>query len=92
MWVCIYTISFSGPRHLLKVSGQLHSPAALSKGKSARFLLNRSLGGPRNRFERNGEMKILDTNLDPNSDSSVVQPETSRRTERAFSVFMSQQQ
>jgi hypothetical protein len=39
------------------VSCQLHGPAALSKGKSRRYPLDRRLGGPQSRSGRDGEEK-----------------------------------
>jgi hypothetical protein len=39
------------------VSGQIHSPAALPPGKSPSYPLDRRLGGPQSRSERDGEEK-----------------------------------
>jgi hypothetical protein len=41
----------------MEVSGQLHAPAALPKGKSPWYPLNMSLGVPRRRFGHGGEEK-----------------------------------
>jgi hypothetical protein len=62
------------------VSGQFHTPAHLSPGKSPRYPLDRRLGVPQNRFGRRGIEKILDSNSDP----SVVQPVTSRYINNAI--------
>jgi hypothetical protein len=43
--------------HLMEASGQLHAPAALPPGKSLRYPLDRSLGGPQGWYERSGEVK-----------------------------------
>jgi hypothetical protein len=59
----MYRATFSCPRHLLEVSGQLgqlHVPAALSPGKSPRYPLDKKLGGPQSRSGRCREVKILD--------------------------------
>jgi hypothetical protein len=39
-------------------SGQLHGPATLPPSKSARFQLDRRLGGPQSRCEREGKRKF----------------------------------
>jgi hypothetical protein len=41
----------------MKVSGQLHAPAALPPGKSSWYPLDRRLGGAQNRSGRDGEEK-----------------------------------
>jgi hypothetical protein len=43
----MYRSTFSWPRHLLEVSGQLHAPVALSPRKSPQYTLDRRLDGPR---------------------------------------------
>jgi hypothetical protein len=43
----------------MKLSGQLHDPAALLPGKSPRYPLGRKLGGPHSRSGRDGEEKSL---------------------------------
>jgi hypothetical protein len=48
------------PRHYLEVSGQLHAPTVLLQGKSSRYPLDRSLGGPHSRSGRCEEEKLLD--------------------------------
>jgi hypothetical protein len=45
------------PRHYVEVSGHLQAPAALSRGKSPCYSLNRRLGGPQSRSGRSGEEK-----------------------------------
>jgi hypothetical protein len=35
------------PLHYMEVSGQIHDPAALLRGKSGRYLLDRRLDGPK---------------------------------------------
>jgi hypothetical protein len=45
----------SWPLHWMEVSGHLHSPAALPKGKSPYYPLDRRLGGPQIRSGRGGE-------------------------------------
>jgi hypothetical protein len=42
----------------MEVSGQLHAPAALPKGKSPWYPLHRRLGGLQKSSERGGEEKI----------------------------------
>jgi hypothetical protein len=39
----------------MKMSGQLHAPAALPQGKSPWHPLERKLGGPQSRSARGGE-------------------------------------
>jgi hypothetical protein len=46
----------------MEVSGQLHAPAVLLKGKSPRYPLDRRLDGPQNRSGHGGENK----NTNPN--------------------------
>jgi hypothetical protein len=41
----------------MKVSGQLHAPAALLQGMSPWYPLDRRLGGPQSRSGRGGEEK-----------------------------------
>jgi hypothetical protein len=41
----------------MEVSGQLHTPDALSQGKSPWYPLDKRLGGPQSRSERGGEEK-----------------------------------
>jgi hypothetical protein len=55
----MYRSHFSWYRHYLDVSGQVHAPPALPRGKSLRYPLNR-LGGPQSRSGRRGEERILD--------------------------------
>jgi hypothetical protein len=44
------------PRYLMEVSGQLHTPVALSPGKkNPWYRLDRRLGGPQSRSGRGGE-------------------------------------
>jgi hypothetical protein len=45
----------------MKVSDQLHAPAALTPGKLPRYSLDRRLGEPHSRSRRRGEENILDT-------------------------------
>jgi hypothetical protein len=42
------------------MSVQLHVPAALARRRSARYTLDRALGGPQSRSGRCEEVKILD--------------------------------
>jgi hypothetical protein len=42
----------------MEVSGQLHTPTALARGKKPRYPLDRRLGGLQIRSERGGEEKI----------------------------------
>jgi hypothetical protein len=44
----------------MEVSGQFHGPAALPRGESRRYQLDRRLGGPQSRSGRRGEEKILE--------------------------------
>jgi hypothetical protein len=57
----MYRSTFYWLRHYLEVSGQLHAPAAYSRGKRPLYPLTRRLGGPQSRPGRRGEEKILDT-------------------------------
>jgi hypothetical protein len=58
----MYRSTFSWPRHLLELSGQLRSG-----GKSLRYPLDRRLGGPQSRYGRRGENSwpYRDSNSDP---------------------------
>jgi hypothetical protein len=56
----MYRSMFSWPQHYLEVRGQLHVPAALPRGKSPRYPLDRRLGGPQSQSRRRGKEKILD--------------------------------
>jgi hypothetical protein len=44
----------------LEVTGQLHSPVALTPGKKPQYPLDRRLGGPQNRSGPSRDEKILD--------------------------------
>jgi hypothetical protein len=68
----------------MEVSGQLHAPAALPRGKSPRYPLDRTLDGSQSRFGWLGDDKILDAYRDSNSDPSVVQAVASRYTDCAI--------
>jgi hypothetical protein len=57
-----------------------------SRGKSPRYPVDRRLGGPQSRSGRHGEVKILDTTGDSNSDPSVVQPVASRYTDYSIPI------
>jgi len=50
-----YSSTHCLPHHWMDVSGQLHSPVALSPGKDNLYSLDRKLGGPRS--GRGGEEK-----------------------------------
>jgi hypothetical protein len=63
----------------MEVSGQIHAPAALPRGKEPRYPLDRRLGGPQSQCGRRGENSW--PYLDSNSDPSVVQPVASRYTD-----------
>jgi hypothetical protein len=56
----MYRSTFSWYQHLLEVSGQLHAPAALPRGRNPQYPLDLRLGGPQSRSGRYGEEKILD--------------------------------
>jgi hypothetical protein len=64
----------------MEVSGQLHSPAALTPGKSTLYPLDRRLDEPQNRSGLYEEVKILDHNwtqtsiLRSSSPQSVAMP------------------
>jgi hypothetical protein len=63
--------TYSWPRHLLSVRGQLQAPAALPRGKSPQCPLGRRLGGP-----RTGEQKNLTPTgtRNPTPQPSSLQP------------------
>jgi hypothetical protein len=74
----------------MEVSGQLHIPAALSRGKSPLYPMYRRLGGPQTRSRRYAEEKTL---APAGSRTTVVQPfpvatliELSRLSFRAWMV------
>jgi hypothetical protein len=63
--------------HLMEVSGQLHTPAALSPGKEAQVPnVHRRQAGPQSQSGRRGEEKILDPSgtATPTPRSSSPQP------------------
>jgi hypothetical protein len=47
----------------MELSGQFHAPAALSRGKSPRYPLDRRLGGPQSRSGRGGEEENTPLNI-----------------------------
>jgi hypothetical protein len=55
----------------MKMSGQLHDPAALLPGKQPRYPLDRRLGGPQSWSGRGGEEK---TSLTTGSRNPLAQP------------------
>jgi hypothetical protein len=62
----------------MEVSGQLHAPAAMPRGKNPRYSLYRRLGGPQNRSGHCGEDKSL---LAPVGNRTLaVQPVARRHT------------
>jgi hypothetical protein len=76
----MYRFAFSWPRHQLEMSGQLHFPAALSRGKSPQYPLDMKLGG-------GGGTELVGmvwrsenpwSNQDLNPDPLVIQPADSR--------------
>jgi hypothetical protein len=79
----------------MKVSDQLHAPAALTPGKKPRYLLDRRLGGLQSRSGRGGEDKNSQPRRESNSRTPIIQPTISlslmkerknKRTETAESV------
>jgi hypothetical protein len=60
------------------MNGQLRAPAALPAGKEPMYPLDTRLGGPQNRLERYGKVKILYPYRDSDSDPLVVEPVASR--------------
>jgi hypothetical protein len=72
----------------LEVSGQVHASAALPRGKSPRYPLNRGLGGAQNRSGRCGEGKILAPCQDSNSNPLVILPVASRYTGSSPSTIL----
>jgi hypothetical protein len=48
----MYRSTFSSPKRLEEVSGQLHAPAALLPRKERRYPLYKRLGGPQSRSGR----------------------------------------
>jgi hypothetical protein len=57
------------------ISGQIHAPAALPRGKSPLYPLYRRLGGPQSRSGRYGEVK----NLVPAGNRNLVVQTVARR-------------
>jgi hypothetical protein len=53
----MYRLTFSKPQRWLKVSGQLHAPAALTPRKEPRYQLDRRMGGPQSQSGQHGEGK-----------------------------------
>jgi hypothetical protein len=62
----------------MKVSGQLHAPAALPQGNAPWNLLHRRLGGPQSRSGRGGEEKSFQPL--PGLESPIIQPAVQRYT------------
>jgi len=58
------------------VSGQLHAPGCLSRGKSPHYPLNRRLGGPQSQSERGGEEEISLSYREFNSCNLLCSPVT----------------
>jgi hypothetical protein len=69
---------------MYRPSGQLHAPTALPPEKEPPYQLYRRLGGPQSQSGRHGEVKILASHRDLNSDPLVVQPIASRYTDCAI--------
>jgi hypothetical protein len=73
----MYISTYSRPRLRLEVSGQLHTPATYSRGKSPRWSLGMRVGGPQNRVadvKRRKILHILDSY--PSAVLRVVSPHT----------------
>jgi hypothetical protein len=66
------------------VSGQLHTPAALPRGKSPRYPLDTRLGGLQSLSGRRGEGENSWPYRNLNSDPSAIQPVVSRYTDYAI--------
>jgi hypothetical protein len=62
----------------MKVSGQLHTPAALPQGKNPWYPLHRRLGGLQSRFGRGGEEK--NSQPLPALGPPIIQPVAQRYT------------
>jgi len=58
----------------MKVSGQLHTPAALPQGKSPWYPLDRRLGGPRTGLDVVVRRKIPSPYTDTNPDHPACSP------------------
>jgi hypothetical protein len=69
----------------MKVSGQLHIPAALPPGQSPWYPLHRRLGGPQSRSGRGGEEK--NSKLLPALETPIVQPVAERYTTELSRLF-----
>jgi hypothetical protein len=83
----MYRSTFCLSQHKLEVSGQLHAPAALPRGKSPPYPLDRRVGGPNDRSGRHGEVKILAPTGTRTSDPLVFQPVASHYTDYAIPAF-----
>jgi hypothetical protein len=81
----VYRSTFSSPRHLFEVSGQLPSQPVYPRGNNPRYPLDRRLGGPQNRSGQRGEEKILDP-IGTRSPSLFLQPVASRYTDCTIPV------
>jgi hypothetical protein len=66
----------------MQVSGQLHSPAALSPGKEPRYLLDRRLSGPQNRSGLGGEEK--NSQPQPGFEPPIILPVAQSYTTELF--------
>jgi hypothetical protein len=68
-------------RAKLEVSGQLHVSAALPRGSSPAYAMDRRLDVPQNRYGRQGEEKIFFPYWDSNSNFLAVQHVTRVNTD-----------
>jgi hypothetical protein len=67
----------------METSGQIHVPASLSPGKSCWYSVNKRLGEPRSRYERDDEENNPYRYREPNP---VIQPVTSHFTDWAIAT------
>jgi hypothetical protein len=66
----------------MKVSGQLHAPAALSQGRALWYPLDRRLGGPQNQSGHDGEKK--NSHFLPGLEPAIIQPVAQRYTTELY--------
>jgi hypothetical protein len=72
----------------MEVSGQLHAPTALPRGKRPWYPLDRRLGGPQSSSGRGGEEKNSQPSREPNPSTPIIQPVAQRYTDWAIMALI----